>query len=140
MNAQDKTLDQYQQFMKINAAAHLFRSARELGVLAELREGQRTLSQLCEKLTLKPGATKLVLDALVASSIIEQYEDDYALSRVAHLLCQYAEDLGDATWNRLVGHVQQSDESGPSTQPSTGSAGSTRTCEPASTWRGGTTI
>ena len=112
MNAQDKTLDQYQQFMKINAAAHLFRSARELGVLAELREGQRTLSQLCEKLTLKPGATKLVLDALVASSIIEQYEDDYALSRVAHLLCQYDEDLGDATWNRLVGHVQQSDESG----------------------------
>jgi ubiquinone/menaquinone biosynthesis C-methylase UbiE len=112
MNAQDKTLDQYQQFMKINAAAHLFRSARELGVLAELREGQRTLSQLCEKLTLKPGATKLVLDALVASSIIEQYEDDYALSRVAHLLCQYDEDLGDATWNRLVGHIQQSDESG----------------------------
>jgi len=112
MNAQDKTLDQYQQFMKINAAAHLFRSARELGVLAELREGQRTLTQLCEKLNLKPGATKLVLDALVASSIIEQYEDDYALSRVAHLLCQYDEDLGDATWSRLVEHLQESDESG----------------------------
>ena len=39
--------------MKINAAAHLFRSARELGLLAELREGQRTLTQLCEKLSLK---------------------------------------------------------------------------------------
>lgn len=108
MNAQDKTLDQYQQFMKINAAAHLFRAARQLGILAELREGQRTLTQLCEKLTLKRGAAKLVLDALVASSIIENYEDDYALSRVAHLLCQYDEDLGDATWNRLVGHVQES--------------------------------
>ena len=107
MNAQDKTLDQYQQFMKINAAAHLFRSARELGLLKELREGQRTLTQLCEKLSLKPGATKLVLDALVASSIIEKYEEDYALSRVAHLLCQYDEDLGDATWNRLVGHVRE---------------------------------
>ncbi len=107
MNAQDKTLDQYQQFMKINAAAHLFRSARELGVLTELREGQRTLTQLCEKLSLKRGATKLVLDALVASSIIEKYEEDYALSRVAHLLCQYDEDLGDATWNRLVGHLQE---------------------------------
>lgn len=111
MNAQDKTLDQYQQFMKINAAAHLFRSARELGLLAELREGQRTLAQLCEKLSLKRGATKLVLDALVASSIIEKYEEDYALSRVAHLLCQYDQDLGDATWNHLVGHVREPGES-----------------------------
>ena len=42
MNAQDRTLEQYQQFMRINAAAHLFRSARELGLLRELREGQRT--------------------------------------------------------------------------------------------------
>ena len=110
MNAQDKTLDQYQQFMKINAAAHLFRSARELGILAELREGQRTLTQLCETLSLKRGATKLVLDALVASSIIEKYEEDYALSRVAHLLCQYDEDLGDKAWNRLVGHLQEAGE------------------------------
>lgn len=112
MNAQEKTLEQYQQFMRINAAAHLFRSARELGLLAELREGQRTLSQLCEKLSFKPAATKLVLDALVASSIIEKYDEDYALSRVAHLLCQYDQDLGDQTWNRLVGHLQHPDESG----------------------------
>ena len=111
MNAQDKTLDQYQQFMKINAASHLFRSARELGLLTELREGQRTLTQLCEKLSLKRGATKLVLDALVASSIIEKYEEDYALSRVAHLLCQYDQDLGDATWNHLVGHVREASDS-----------------------------
>ena len=111
MNAQDKTLDQYQQFMKINAAAHLFRSARELGLLTELREGQRTLTQLCEKLSLKRGATKLVLDALVASSIIEKYEEDYALSRVAHLLCQYDQDLGDVTWNHLVDHVRDAGES-----------------------------
>ena len=112
MNAQDKTLDQYQQFMKINAAAHLFRAARELGLLAELREGQRTLTQLCEKFSLKRGATKLVLDALVASSIIEQYEDDYALSRVAHLLCQYDQDLGDVMWNHLVRHVREPISSG----------------------------
>jgi len=110
MNAQDRTLEQYQQFMRINAAAHLFRSARELGLLRELREGQRTHEQLCENLSLRPEATQLVLDALVATSIIEKYGDDYALSRVAHLLCQYDDDLGDATWNRLVGHVRGTGE------------------------------
>ena len=82
MSAQDKPLDQYQQFMKIHAAA-LFRSART-GVFS-LREGQQTLEQLCEKLDLASQPTKLVLDALVAS-IIEQYQEDYALSRAAHLL------------------------------------------------------
>ena len=101
MSAQDRTLDQYQQFMRINAAANLFRLAREMGVLSELREGQRTLEQLCEKLSLRPEPTKLMMDALVATNIIEQYEDDYALSRVAHLLCEYDQDLGDATWGRL---------------------------------------
>ncbi|MGI9473043.1 MAG: methyltransferase domain-containing protein [Rubripirellula sp.] len=106
MSAQDRTLDQYQQFMRINAAANLFRSAREVGLLRELREGQRTLEQLCEALSLKPEATRLMMDALVATSIIEKYGDDFALSRVAHLLCEYDEDLGDQSWQRLPAQLR----------------------------------
>ena len=68
MSAQDRTLDQYQQFMRINAASHLFRSARELGLLKELREGQRTLDQICETLSLRPEPASLIMDGLVATS------------------------------------------------------------------------
>ncbi len=102
MSAQDRTFEQYHQLMQINAASHLIRAARNIGLFTELRDGQRTLAQLCEKLELDATASRLLLDGLVAIGIVENYEDDFALSRAAHLLCQYDEDLGDARWDRLV--------------------------------------
>ena len=101
MSAQEITLQQYHQWMKMNAATHLIRSAREIGIFAELRNGQRTLDQLCETASLRPESAKLLLDGLVAIGIIERYGDDYALSRAAHLLCQYDDDLGDRRWDAL---------------------------------------
>jgi ubiquinone/menaquinone biosynthesis C-methylase UbiE len=105
MSAQDVTLQQYQQWMKINATAHLLRTARQVGIFAELRQGQRTWPQLCDAQSLAPEPTRQLLDALVAIGIVEKYADDYALSRAAHLLCQYDEDLGDRHWQRLNGAV-----------------------------------
>lgn len=107
MSAQDRTLEQYHQLMQLNAASHLIRAARSLGVIAELREGQRTLEQLREALSLgSASSTLMLLDALVAIGIVEQYGDDYALSRAAHLLCQYDDDLGDARWQQLAALVR----------------------------------
>lgn len=116
MSAQDRTLEQYHQLMQINAASHLVRAARSLGILAELRQGQRTLEQLSESLRLSSQPALGLLDALIAIGIIEKYGDDYALSQAAQLLCQYDEDLGDARWQRLPdlvrGHCdrQQNDD------------------------------
>ncbi len=106
MTAQDRTLEQYHQLMQLNAASHLIRTGRQVGVLGELREGQRTLEQLCETLNLNAELAKSLMSALVSIGIVEQYEDDYALSRAAHLLCQYDDDLGDARWERLGKLVQ----------------------------------
>ena len=106
MSAQERTFEQYHQLMQLNAASHLIRAGRELGVLQELREGQRTLEQLSEKLSLTSGSFSSLMDALVAIGIIERYEDDFALSRAAHLLCQYDDDLGDARWDRLVDDIR----------------------------------
>ena len=44
MTAQDRTLAHYHHLMQINAASHLIRAARHLGVLGVLREGQKSLS------------------------------------------------------------------------------------------------
>ena len=96
MSAQDRTLDQYQELMQINAASHLIRAARQLGILEELRGGQRTCGQLCEALSLSATPADLLLDGLVAIGIVEKYEDDVALSQAAQLLCQYDDDLGVA--------------------------------------------
>ena len=101
MSAQDRTLDQYHELMHINAVAHLVRAGRGAGLFAELTQGQRTLEQLVQALSLEPESTALLLDALVAIGIVERYEEDFALSQAARLLCQYDQDLGDARWEPL---------------------------------------
>jgi ubiquinone/menaquinone biosynthesis C-methylase UbiE len=106
MSSQDRTLDHYHHMMQINAAAHWMRAARQLGVLQELRRGQRTLQQLSEALSTPTQPLDLLLDGLVAIGIIERYQDDFALSQTAHLLCQYDEDLGDRQWERLADRVR----------------------------------
>lgn len=108
MSAQGQTLDKYQQLMEINAASHLIRAARQLGMLDELREGQRTCQQLTEALSLSTVPTRLLLDGLAAIGVVEKYEDDFALSQAARLLCQYDHDLGDSRWLQLPDQVRGS--------------------------------
>ena len=106
MTAQDQTLAHYHHLMQINAASHLIRAARRLGVLDDLRQGQKNLPQLAETLAMPIHPLNLLLNALVAIGMVEQYQEDYALSQTGHLLCQYDEDLGDQTWESLVDLVR----------------------------------
>ena len=106
MSQQDRTLDRYQELMQINAAGHVLRAARELGVFDELRRGQRTAAQLAETLRLDRPGLDLLLDSLISMRVVERYEDDHALAPVMQLLCQYDGDLGDASWSRLVAELR----------------------------------
>ena len=106
-SAQERTLGLYHQLMQINAASHLIRTLRELGLLDALRERQCTLNQLCSPRSLDSRLVSEILDAAVSIGIVEQYDEDFALSRAAHLLCQYDEDLADSTWQRLTDLASQ---------------------------------
>ena len=105
-SAQERTLAQYQGLMQVNASSHLLRAARKIGLIDELRSGQRTMQQLVENLNLQESSLPLMIDALMAVGIVEKYDDDHALSRAGHLLCQYDDDLGDAIWEKLADRVQ----------------------------------
>ena len=102
MSAQDRTLDRYQELMQINAAAHVLRAAREVGLFAELSNGQRTIEQLTKALQLQEKTVKLLIDCLVSMNVLERYGDDHALAPVMRLLCEHDTDLGDTSWSRLV--------------------------------------
>jgi ubiquinone/menaquinone biosynthesis C-methylase UbiE len=101
-SAQDKTIDLYHTVMQINASAHLLRATREVGIFDELREGQRTLDDICQARYLNEEMTLLLMDSMVALGIIEKYGDDYALSHAARLLCEYDQDFGDSVWAPMV--------------------------------------
>jgi len=106
MNPQDRTLDRYQELMQINAASHVLRAARQVGIFEELRGGQRTAEQLAEALRLNRAGLDLLLDCLISMNVIERYQDDHALAPVMQLLCQYDADLGDVAWLRLPEKVR----------------------------------
>lgn len=105
-SAQERTLAQYHGLMQVNASSHLLRAARQIGLIDELRSGQRTLDQLVQTLKLDAPSLGLLIDAMIAVGIIEKYDDDHALSRAGHLLCQYDQDLGDSIWQKLADRVQ----------------------------------
>lgn len=106
MSAQDRTLDHYQELMTINATSHVLRAGRQVGVFDQLAEGQKTLETLAENLKIAPKRMLLLIQSLIAIGIIEQYQEDYALSSTARLLCQYDADLDDSTWERLAETLQ----------------------------------
>ncbi len=117
MSARDQTLDHYHELMQINAVSHLLRAGRRVGLFHFLQDGQKTFEQLCESLSLVPEPTLLLLDALLATRIIEKYGDDYALSSTAQLLCQYDKDLGDEYWLQLTEQLQGKTDRGAFNQP-----------------------
>lgn len=106
MSQQDRTLDRYQELMQINAASHVLRTARQIGLFEALRSGQKTADQLVETLKLERSGLDLMLDCLIAMNVIERYKDDHALAPVMQLLCQYDGDLGDASWQQLSSLVR----------------------------------
>lgn len=102
MSNQDRTLDQYIELMTINATSHVLRAGRRVGLFDQLAEGQKTLEALAENLSIEASQLKLLIEALIAIGIIEQYQEDFALSSTARLLCQYDADLDDSTWEQLA--------------------------------------
>lgn len=117
MSAQDRTLDHYQELMTINATSHVLRAGRDLGLFDALVEGQKTIEVLAERTGVAEPRLNLLLRTLTAIGIIEQYEEDYAISSVARLLCQYDSDLGDSVWQGLASDLKSSESSSGAATP-----------------------
>jgi 16S rRNA G1207 methylase RsmC len=111
MSAQERTLDRYQELMQINAASHVLRAAREVGIFDILRTGQKTLEELTEQLQIKRESVELMVDCLISMNVVEKYGDDHALAHVMRLLCDHDADLGDVYWSRLAKELRQTNES-----------------------------
>lgn len=115
MTAQDRSLQQYHQLIQLNAASHLLRIARRIGLFDLLLKGQHTAPQIIEALKLEPELAISLLDALRATGAIEQYGEDFALAQVTRLLSQFDADLGDAMWEKLEAALK--DNLSPESEP-----------------------
>ncbi|MEL7263261.1 MAG: class I SAM-dependent methyltransferase, partial [Planctomycetota bacterium] len=64
-----------------------------------------------DALNLRPQPTTLMLEALIRLGVVERYDEDYALSALAQLLCQHDRDLGDEIWSNAEQRLRVSKDS-----------------------------
>ena len=95
-----QTVDDYVQLQHTIAAYHVLRTAMRLGVINELKSGQKTAAQIAERLQLDWPATEMLLLALCETGLVENYGDDYALSQIGHLMTDPF-SLDDQHWDQL---------------------------------------
>ncbi len=105
-DSQIKSLLAHYRLHNRNAITHIIRSAVSLGIIDALSEGQKTLDQLAKQLELKTDPLLLVMNILIETELVEQYEDDYALSTVARLIPRQLRDFGDFHWSHLGDFVR----------------------------------
>lgn len=104
--AQHKTLSDFIVLKNRQALTHAIRAATELGVFRALAKGQRTIEQLASELDADPNRLGALMAVVVQSELVEQYQDDFALSTLARLIPEAFYDFGDHFWKHLVGHVK----------------------------------
>ena len=95
-----QTVDDYVQLQHTVAAYHVLKAALRLGVINELKSGQKTAAQVAKDLGLDWAATEMLLLALCETGLVENYGEDYALSQVGHLLVDPF-SLDDGHWGSL---------------------------------------
>ncbi|MFO0260398.1 MAG: methyltransferase dimerization domain-containing protein, partial [Planctomycetota bacterium] len=111
-----QTVDDFVQLQHTVAAYHVLRTALRLGVVNELKSGQKTAAQIAATLQLDWAATEMLLLALCQTGLAENYGEDYALSQIGHLLVDPF-SLDDEHWSQLEQLVRLGSEGFGTAQP-----------------------
>ena len=105
-SSQNKTIADFVALKHRSCLTHAIRAATELGIFKALTAGQRTAEQLAAEINAKPAQVAALMRVIARSELIEQYEDDFALSTLARLVPEIYFDFGDSHWQNLVQHIR----------------------------------
>ena len=107
--SQINTLTLYKNINNAAAGIAAYQSARRLGIIKILRDGQKTAEEVAQAIGANPRRVALLLDVLVGLMIVERYQDDYALSQMVQLLTAHDIDLGESRLRKLDAYVKTSE-------------------------------
>ena len=105
-SSQNKTIADFAALKNRAGLTHAIRAATELGIFKALTAGQRTAKELATEINAQPAAVAALMKVIARSELIEQYDDDFALSTLARLIPEPYFDFGDSHWQQLVQHVR----------------------------------
>ena len=105
-SSQNKTIADFVALKHRVCLTHAIQAATELGIFKALIAGQRTAEQLATEINAKPTQVAALMKVIARSELIEQYDDDFALSTLARLIPEAYFDFGDSHWRNLAQHVR----------------------------------
>ena len=79
-SSQNKTIADFTTLKNRACLTHAIRAANELGIFKALIAGQRTAEQLAAEINAQPAQVTALMKVIARSELIEQYDDDFALS------------------------------------------------------------
>lgn len=100
-DCQLKVLETYFRLMSLNGAAHIYRTAQNVGIFEALTAGPASASAVAQRCETKEYPTALILDGLCALGAVERDGEGYALASVMQLLTSAYRNLGDQYWESL---------------------------------------
>lgn len=104
--SQNKIIADFAALKNRACLTHSIRAANELGIFKALAVGQRTAEQLAADIDAQPGPVAALMKVIARSELIEQYDDDFALSTLGRLVPEAYFDFGDSHWQQLAQHVR----------------------------------
>jgi SAM-dependent methyltransferase len=104
--AQIQHVENYFHLMTANGAAHVYRTAREMGVLDALKTGADTLEALSDRCGIEACSTALLMDCLAGLGLVERTDGRIRPAPLAGFLAEHYQDLGDVYWAHLPDYLR----------------------------------
>jgi ubiquinone/menaquinone biosynthesis C-methylase UbiE len=83
--SQIRTIDRFFEMISQPAQTAALNAALRLGVVEALEQGQKTAAELAELCSLQPEGTGALLQILIQSGLVEQFDEHFALTQAARL-------------------------------------------------------
>lgn len=110
-NAQIRTMEQYVELQKHIAGYHAIIASAKQGIFKALDAGQKTEDEIADICGMEVIPVRSLLGILQELSLIEKYDEHYALSQVTRLLPNL-EQIEDPHWQRIAEWLRNSTETG----------------------------
>ena len=105
-DSQIRVIERFFEMISQPAQTAALNAALRLGIVAALEQGQKTVAQLAEICGTKPQGTEALLQVLVKTGMVEQFEDHFALSQASRLTPQALWAILFNQWTALESALQ----------------------------------
>ena len=106
-DSQIRTIERFFEMIGQPGLTAALNTALRLGVVGALEQGQKTASEIAEQCGIHEAGARALLQVLIATGMVEQFEDHYALSQASRLTPQTLWAIMFDQWTSLESSLKR---------------------------------